>query len=216
VKKLQRPKLDPFLVRKLTRRLTATNAEARWESTSVNYKKFKQSLTEELLRIQGGRCAYCGCRLFGEPHRDHIAPKSPHYKWTFWPMNLVLACSPCNVDFKKAYNPVLPGPPPSMVLRGYKAMNFSFVHPYLDDPLLHIKFIGHRLQILISITNSSDKGRETINLFDLTNVHRAKERAMHAVFSRDVDYLHGKWRRLAEQVALAPFPRKLVLSKFGH
>lgn len=216
MKKLQQPTLDPFLVRTLTRRLTPSNAEARWESNKGNYKKFKTELTKQLFLIQNGRCAYCGCRLFGEPHRDHIAPKSPHYKWTYWPMNLVLACSPCNVDFKKAYNPVLPGPPLSMAPRSYKAQKFSFVHPYLDDPLDHIKFIGHRLQILISAANSSDKGKETIKLFDLTNMHRAKERAMHALFSRDVDYLHGKWRRLAEQVALAPFPRKLVLSKFGH
>ena len=209
--KLTPSKCDVSRVRILTKRLTPANAQARWDADSGRYKQFKEEITEQLLKIQGGRCAYCGCQLFGNPHRDHIAPKSPHYKWTFWPKNLVLSCPPCNVDFKKTFDPVMP----YVGKRGYSKIEFSFVHPYLDDPKLHIKFIGHRLEILISTANSSAKGKVSIDLFDLTNVHRAKERAMHAAFSRNVGFLQGRWKRLAEQITLAPLPRKLVLSKFG-
>lgn len=209
MKQLIVPPFDAALVAVISQRLTAANATARWEANTGNYKRLKEDLTEKLLKEQDGRCAYCGCRLFGRPHRDHIAPKSPYYQWTYLPENLVLTCAPCNVDQKGSYD--------SVAIQGatYAATTFKFVHPYFDDPKQHIRFVGHRLEILISTVNSSPKGRETIELFDLTNVHRAKERAMHAVFRMDVEYLHGKWRRLLEQVALAPFPRKLVLSKIG-
>lgn len=205
------PNCDLSRVRILTRRLSSTNADSLWERSSGRYKAFKEEITKELLKIQGHRCAYCGCHLFGNPHRDHIAPKSPYYMWTFWPKNLVLSCSPCNVDFKKSFDPVIP----TVNIKSYKQTAFSFVHPYFDDPKQHIKFLGHRLEILISRANSSTKGKTSIDLFDLTNTHRAKERAMHAAFSRDVGYLQGRWKRLAEQVVLAPIPRKLILSKFG-
>lgn len=209
MKQLNVPLYDATLVRKISERLTAENAKARWEDNSGNYKKFKDDITVELLNKQDGRCAYCGCRLFGRPHRDHIAPKSPYFQWTYWPENIVLTCAPCNVDQKGTYNPVL--------TQGstYGGTTFKFVHPYFDDPRDHIRFVGHRLDILISIVNSSQKGLETIRLFDLNNVHRSKERAMHAAFCMDVQYLHGKWKRLLEQVALAPFPRKLILSRIG-
>lgn len=209
MKHLIPPKCNLSRVRILTKRMTITNAQARWDTNSGRYKEFKDEITEQLMKIQSDRCAYCGCQLFGRPHRDHIAPKAPHFEWTFWPKNLVLSCPPCNVDFKKTFDPV------TLKGKSYKLTTFSFVHPYLDDPAQHIKFIGHRLEILISTVGSSAKGKMSIDLFDLKNIHRAKERAMHAAFSRDVGFLQGRWKRLAEQVVLAPFPRKLVLSKFG-
>lgn len=209
MRQLTVPGCDPALVAKVSGRLTAANASARWESNSANYKRLKKDITEKLLKEQQGRCAYCGCMLYGKPHRDHIAPKTPYYQWTYLPENIVLTCAPCNVDQKGTYDPV------AILGANYATTTFKFVHPYFDDPKLHIKFIGHRLHILVSAVNSSPKGQETINLFDLTNIHRAKERAMHALFYTDVDHLHGKWKRLLEQVALAPFPRRLILPRLG-
>lgn len=207
MKQLTVPTYDPALVALVNSRLTAANASALWKSRSPSYKCLRDDITKKLLKEQQGRCAYCGCTLFGKPHRDHIAPKKFYYQWTYLPQNIVLTCAPCNVDRKGTYNPV------AILGANYATTTFKFVHPYFDNPRLHIKFIGHRLQILISVVNSSSKGQETIDLFDLASTHRAKERAMHALFYMDVAHLHGKWKRLLEQVVLAPFPRRLVLAR---
>lgn len=210
MKKLELPYYDMQLVNELTGRLTDENYQNLWGRTSGKIKDFKDAITTNMLLEQSHRCAYCGSRLFeNSPHRDHIAPKDIYHQWTFWPRNLVLACYACNTDRKKIYDPV------ADLGTSYETTTFKFVHPYMDDPKEHIKFVGHRTRILICSAKSSSKGQETIKLFDLTNPERSKQRAKDALFDSDVDHLHGKWLRLFEQVALSPLPERLVL-KIGH
>ena len=206
MKQLTLPQYDWRLVRRLSKQINATNAKTLWRRTYGDYKTLKDEVTIKLLLAQSHRCAYCGCRLFeAAPHRDHIAPKNIYPQWTFWPRNLVLACYACNTDKKKVYDPV------ATLGTSYKTTTFNFVHPYVDNPTAHIRFIGYRLKILICSADSSLKGQATIDLFDLTNPERSKQRAKDALIDLDVAHLHGKWRRLFEQVALAPFPERLVL-----
>lgn len=205
MKQLKPPKYDWRLVRRLCKKVNTTNAATLWQRNYGDYKAIKADITKKLLPEQSNRCAYCGSRLFeAAPHRDHIAPKDSYPQWTFWPKNIVLACYSCNTDRKKAYDPVV------ILGSSYKTTKFNFVHPYMDDPAEHLKFVGHRGGILICSAQSSTKGQATINLFDLTNPERTKQRAKDALYDNDVDHLHGKWRLLFEQVVLAPLPRRLL------
>ncbi|MCD7040137.1 HNH endonuclease [Pseudomonas sp. MAFF 311095] len=209
MKQLTSPAYDLKLVRYLTRRMTAATATSMWKRTTGRPGALKSSMTKLMLIEQSKRCAYCGSRLFeSHPARDHIAPKEVYFKWTFWPENLVLACFACNTDQKKSYDPVI------ACGSSYRNTTFKFVHPYLDDPTLHIKFTGHRLKILISAASSSAKGQETINLFDLASTERSKQRAKDALLDQDIEHLHGKWKRLFELVVSSPFSERLVMKMF--
>lgn len=209
MKQLTVPNYDLKLVRSLAKRMTADNAKSLWARTTGKPGRLKSEMTKLMLIEQSKRCAYCGSRLFESyPARDHIAPKEIYFKWTFWPENLVLSCFACNTEQKKSYDPV------DTLGTTYRNTTYKFVHPYLDNPKTHIKFTGHRLKILISAASSSAKGQETINLFDLANPERSKQRAKDALFDQDLAHLHGKWKRLFEQVVSSPLPERLVMKMF--
>lgn len=168
-----------------------TKAKDPWGGGTKLSKAFKVSVTSLLLLEQSKRCAYCGGRLFEKrPHRDHIAPKEKYKKWMFWPENIVLACFACNTDLKASFDPV--------TKEGctYRLTEFSIVHPYLDEPADHISYAAAGLSILISPVNNSAKGLKTIQLFDLSNPERAKQRAKDMLFDTDAQHLHGNFSSL--------------------
>lgn len=179
-----------------------------WENSGGRPRRFKDELTADLLQKQSYRCAYCCNRLMGvQPHRDHIAPKgiNLHPEFTFEVRNLVLACYYCNSERKRETDTVAVKRPQ------YPACQFTIVHPILDDPEEHLRFVGHRGDILIQALNGSVKGQTTIDLFDLASANQSKARAKDALFDQDVGHLQGRWKLLLEQVAFSPFPRYKVL-----
>ncbi len=179
-----------------------------WGNTAGRPRRFKDELTTDLLQKQSHRCAYCCNRLMGEqPHRDHIAPKglNLHPEFTFEVRNLVLACYYCNSERKGETDTIAVKSPQ------YASCQFTIVHPILDDPEDHLKFVGHRGDILIQAVSGSVKGQMTIDLFDLASAHQSKARAKDALFDQDVGHLQGRWKRLLEQVAFAPLPRQKVI-----
>lgn len=186
----------------------AARQSSMWENSSGRPPRFKAELTADLLIKQSSRCAYC-CTLLREtkPHRDHIAPKGAkfHPEFTFEVKNLVLACFYCNTERKGETDTVSAKAPQ------YESCQFSIVHPILDDPERHLKFVGHRGNILIQTVDGSAKGQTTIDLFDLASPELAKGRAKDALFDDDVAHLQGRWKRLLEQVALSPLPQRTVL-----
>lgn len=187
MKKLNIPAFDRKATKFLCSKLTnVPTAQKLWKRRDGPYKKFKDSVTEDLKAAQSNRCAYCGARLYEKrPHRDHIAPKSPHYRWTFWPLNLVLACYCCNVDCKGEIDTV------DAVAPSYRRSQFNIVHPFLDDPTQHLNFDLDDRAILVSAKNGSAKGARTIELFKLMEPERAKQRAKDVLFDDDVGHLHG-------------------------
>lgn len=196
MKRLVVPAYGWRVARELTRYVMKTAASDPWKSGKQAAKSFKAEMTRLMLVEQSRRCAYCGSRLFEKhPHRDHIAPKEKYARWTFWPENLVLACFACNTDLKKSFDPVV------AVGRTYRQTKFSIVHPFLDDPVEHLGFAADDLKVLISSANSSAKGKQTIELFDLASADRAKQRAKDAIFDDDVGHLHGKWLELYKAAA---------------
>lgn len=196
MKKMVAPAYGWQIVKALYKYAEKTKAKNPWGGGTLQSKSFKKSVTELLLVEQLKRCAYCGGRLFEKrPHRDHIAPKEKYKKWMFWPENLVLACFACNTDLKATFDPV--------VKEGstYRLTEFSIVHPYLDEPTEHINYAADGLNILISPVNNSAKGLRTIQLFDLSNPERAKQRAKDLLFDEDAQHLHGKFGDLYAAVA---------------
>ena len=192
MKKLDLPAFDTETIRFLRSKLADTpTAQKLWKRSDGKYKQFKKNVTDTMKVLQSNRCAYCGARLHEKrPHRDHIAPKSPHFKWTFWPMNLVLACYCCNVDCKGEVDTV------DVVAPSYRRSTFNIVHPFLDDPAEHLNFGLDEKAILVSAKNGSPKGDRTIELFNLMDPERAKQRAKDLMFDEDVDHLQGITREM--------------------
>ena len=201
MKKLQPAIIEQGVLDKLHAKTPQKQRDS-WGYTRGYAGKFKSGITEQLLRNQSRRCAYCGSRLRGEhPHRDHIAPKESHPEFTFLPSNLVLACYYCNTECKGAYDSV------DGKAAAYSKCTFRIVHPYLDEPSEHIEFVGGEKEILIRVTNDSAKGRETIRLFKLTSPEISKQRAKDALFDEDLEHLPGPWQGALEdalQMKLAP------------
>ena len=190
MKKLDVPAFDRQIIRFLTTKLDGVpTAQKLWKRNDGRYREFKNSVTETMKATQSNRCAYCGIRFYEKrPHRDHIAPKSPHFRWTFWPLNLVLACYCCNVDCKGEIDTV------DVVAPSYRRSAFNIVHPFLDDPAEHLDFELDEKAILVSAKNGSAKGKRTIDLFNLMHPERAKQRAKDLLFDEDVGHLHGVTR----------------------
>ncbi|WP_144290172.1 HNH endonuclease [Ideonella sp. A 288] len=191
MKKLTAPNFDWRDIKSLSKYARTTKSKTPWTGGTKLSKAFKKKFTELLLIEQSKRCAYCGCRLFEKrPHRDHIAPKEKYQEWMFWPENLVLACFACNTDLKATYDPVVKRS------KSYRRNEFSIVHPYLDDPVLHVDYLADGLNILIGPVGNSAKGLKTIQLFDLSNPERAKQRAKDLVFDDDAQHLYGKFEAM--------------------
>ena len=202
---LKAPKYGWRLVRELKSYVLSKTAKDPWLSGKTSVQQFKKQVTKLMLQEQSRRCAYCGCRLHEDsPHRDHIAPKSIYPEWTFWPENLALACFACDSGRKKTFDPVV------VQGKSYRRTVFSIVHPYLDDPVSHIEFAAEGLKVIIKPANCSDKGQQTINLFDLASPERSKERAKDALFDEDIAHLHGVLRAQYESAAFAIFASRLL------
>ena len=210
MKKLPIPDFDRSVVRILSSRLSNVEvAQKLWKRNDGRYKRFKNDLTTSLKGLQSNRCAYCGTRLHEKrPHRDHVAPKSPHFKWTYWPANLVLACYCCNVDCKGEEDTV------EHCANSYRRSKFNIVHPYLDDPADHLDFSISGDGVLVAVKNGSVKGDRSITLFKLMEPERVKERAKDLLVDNDVDHLHGLTRDMM-LTALAGLQGMRLVPKTG-
>lgn len=205
MKKLTSPDYGWRVVKDLARYAATTKAKDPWGHGKQAAKDFKKEMTRLMLIEQSQRCAYCGCRLFEKkPHRDHIAPKEKYKCWMFWPENLALACFACNTDLKKEFDPVV------KVGKTYRSTTFSFVHPFLDEPELHIEYAAAGLSVLISPVDDSLKGKKTIELFDLKSPERTKQRAKDALFDDDLAHLNGKFLTLFQNAAAEIFTQRFV------
>ncbi len=207
MKKLNVPAFDRSTVRFLLSKLDSIKtAQKLWKRNDGKYKAFKGNVTATMKVAQSSRCAYCGARLHEQrPHRDHIAPKSPHYRWTFWPINLVLACYCCNVDRKNGFDTV------DVLAKSYRRTTFNIVHPFLDDPADHLNFDLADKSILVQPKNASAKGAKTIELFGLMEPERAKQRAKDALLDDDIDHLHGQWRDMLVMTIVEAGASRLVM-----
>jgi len=128
--------------------------------------RLKDKIKAELKSIQSGYCAYCGILFMvrgGESHihREHILAKNTerYRKFTFEPLNLVLACSRCNgFDFKGTKDYV------TYYNDNYSLILVSIVHPHLDNIEHHLTSDN---SVFVEAVNNSPKGIKTIIEFQL-------------------------------------------------
>lgn len=207
MKKLTTPSFAPAILKQMRNKVDcAATAQVHWKRNYGVYARFKKYVTASMKIEQSNRCAYCGTRLHEKrPHRDHIAPKGLYFQWTFWPINIVLACYCCNVDCKGETDTV------DTLAPSYRRTTFKIVHPFLDDPADHLEFVPNDNSILITPVNGSAKGEETIRLFNLMDPERAKERAKDALIDDDIAHLNGisKDLMVAAITELATTPLRL-------
>jgi len=149
-----------------------------WDSPAASEKvamgTLKKTIKTRLEGIQGRFCVYCGWsfELVGSPERDHIAPKSvpANLGFLFTPANLVLACHECNGPIRKGRRNVV-----SNWSANYEDCSFSIVHPYFDDIADHVLFELKTGGLAVKAV--SEKGRQTIEMFELDGVLQTMLRA---------------------------------------
>lgn len=145
-----------------------------WGSSAESTARFKAVFTVWAAFAQRGRCVYCE-RIVGDvarsrPQIEHFVPKGGTMgvaEWTFEVLNLALACPFCNEVRKGSYSP--------LVGRGragaYRGSSFSICQPYLDNMRSHIRGGGASIDGTATVpVFLTDKGRETIRLFDLDSI----------------------------------------------
>lgn len=194
--------IDPSIQAKLNR-FIIEKRPIRWNGQAMAVKVFKQEIMKQGLIIQGGRCAWCTLEV-GEAgrrtaHRDHIAPKGQYPAWTFVPENLVITCEYCNGFLVK-------GDTDTIAIRSdnYHDCEFHLVHPYLDDPSLHISFRQHREVPGVLIKSHSPKGTWTIKLFGLATpmatANRVKDKLYEQHKSRLDEHNQARFKQALEAI----------------
>ena len=144
--------------------------------TDEDIEDIKTKIKGQLVASQNC-CAYCGLPFKGSKDKqiEHIAPKakSRQPQFTFTLLNLVLSCVYCNTLIVKGTKPTVALP----ANRSYKKCNFLIVHPYFDNPDIHFEWTDAGDKILVQVRNNSDKGRESIKMFDLDSEGMSEMRA---------------------------------------
>lgn len=134
-----------------------------WTKGDCATKSLKNKISEYTLKQQGCKCAYCEELIFNGAQLDHIVPKQLHSEFCYEPKNLLTSCSVCNMYVKNAEDTI----EEPIVLR-YEKNRFKIVHPYFNDPDIHIKYINED-KVIIDTNNSSDLGKATIDFFHLND-----------------------------------------------
>lgn len=190
MRKFKIPNYNWGLVKELSLRPEVRKPEL-WKRTNGPIGRFKDDVTRLLKAEQERRCAYCMAYLYEDrPARDHIAPRATYPAWTFKPENLVLTCYACNTDRKDVYDPI------DVRHRKYKRCKFKIVHPYLDRPAAHFRYSVNDETCGILMTGITDKGQETIRLFELMTPERAKQRAADAIIQKAPNRLQLHFQNL--------------------
>lgn len=153
----------------------------RWGGRAKAVIDFKTAVMTQGLQIQNQKCAWCTLNVgpLGRrtAHRDHVAPKAKHPKWTFLAKNLVIACEYCNGFAVKGDIDTV-----QALEDAYDDCIFLVVHPYLDNPTDHLEFVDSESGFPIAIRSSTPKGGWTIKNLQLdtpgATLERVKDRLL--------------------------------------
>ena len=134
-----------------------------WEKGDNATKDLKNHISEYTLLNQRNQCVYCEDLITGGAQLDHIVPKQLHSEFCYEPKNLVSSCAVCNLYIKNGEDTIkLP------VKKRYNQNIFTIVHPYFNDPDVHIKFINND-RVVIDINSCTELGRATVDFFHLND-----------------------------------------------
>lgn len=134
-----------------------------WEKGDYNSKDLRNKISEFTLIHQGNKCAYCEDFITGGAQLDHIVPKQLHSEFCYEPKNLLTSCAVCNMYVKNAGDTII-----TPVKRRYEQNTFTIVHPYFNNPDIHIKYTNED-KVVVDRNNSSTLGKATIDFFHLND-----------------------------------------------
>ena len=145
-----------------------------WYDDNAKTQKLKSKISYLLHTNQKFRCAYCEKLLIRDKKEiDHIAPLHEFPQYCFTCINLVYACSNCNAVLKNQKKIITNR---GNLQKNYKHNSFWIVHPYLDDPDLHIKY-QDKDKVYLDLPSCSVWGIKTIDIFDLDGLEMRYFRA---------------------------------------
>lgn len=142
-----------------------------WDKADNVTKDLKNRISEFTLIQQECRCAYCEAFIPGGAQLDHFVPKQLHPEFCYEPKNLITSCAVCNMYIKNAGDTIaLPAK------RRYEQNQFTIVHPYFNDPDIHIKYTNED-RVVIDRSNSTNLGKATIDFLGLNDYPAYAKRA---------------------------------------
>jgi len=178
--------------------VAAIDRSKHWERKTNAVKNFKMLVSEYGMITQDNRCIWCTLKIGSEgrrtAHRDHIAPKKLYPQWTFHSANIVLACEYCNGFSVKVDLDTINIPNPI-----YHMIDFHIVHPYYDNPSVHLTFLEENNCGSVVIQGLSAKGTWTILNMKLDAPGLTQERAKDLVFARTFNKLPEHFKLLLTQ-----------------
>lgn len=168
----------------LLTRLNAVPALSRskeWGRQTNDVNEFKNEVMEQGLVIQNNLCVWCGLLTGLEGHqradRDHIAPKDKYPQWTFEPLNIAISCEFCNCFFVKGELDTV------LTAAGtYSTSDFLIVHPYLEDPALHLTFGFQHNGKGVTVKANTIKGLWTVLHMKLDSPSLTTRRAKEVLY----------------------------------
>jgi uncharacterized protein (TIGR02646 family) len=117
-------------------RILFVDGKLQWKDK--NFKHVRDGLRVSLREQQGERCIFCRRIVLIERKNsaediEHFLDKSkPHYrKWAFSPVNLAIACSPCNIV--KSTREMGDNAVVGAIAYTSGMGQFRWLHPYFDD-----------------------------------------------------------------------------------
>lgn len=141
----------------------ANGGQKGWEKGDNATKDLKNAISEHTLKTQGNLCAYCEDLITGGAQLDHIVPKQLHSEFCYEPKNLLSSCAVCNMYIKNAGDTIV-----APVKKRYEQNRFTIVHPYFNDPDVHIKYTNAD-KVVIDRKNSTELGKATIDFFHMND-----------------------------------------------
>lgn len=172
-------KIKPYSPSEEDKAEIARDSDTDWDSA---YKSYKKNLKNYLHKHQNGRCALCRCKI----HRgtqyitlEHIASKNKYKQYRALPENLVNACTICNSSKKD--KETFSNPSKAKTSFPNKSEDFIIINPYYDNYEDYIEFFD---DVLIQAKpGTGDKGKNTIEFYNLTRLNLAEERASECMLN---------------------------------
>ncbi|MBB6178089.1 hypothetical protein [Pseudorhizobium flavum] len=134
----------------------------------------RREIRVSLRAQQNSRCYFCRQFLYQERRNaseniEHFLDKSkPHYaKWSFSPVNLTLACHPCNMQ--KGSRDVGDAAVRAAISLRANSGSFRWIHPYFDD--YHANIEIHPGWVY-GVRVGADKPVQAQNLIQDLELHR--------------------------------------------
>ena len=134
-----------------------------WRKADNATLDLKNKISQYTLIKQGNKCAYCEDFMTSGIQLDHIVPKQRHSIFCYEPKNLVSVCAVCNMYIKNDDDTI-----EEPLKNRYEQNKFKIVHPYFNNPDIHIKYTNED-RIIIDIASCSDLGKATIDFFHLND-----------------------------------------------